>query len=141
MSELDARFAALEPADQTSFLAFIEFLEWKRYDRPEIRQSDGMKRASEQAPRFRAIRETLGKSLQECADAAGVAVATYAHFETRGPRRWSSVKEADYCETFGVNAAWLMRGEGEMFCRGHGPIKVRRAPESTVIAFPRRGTP
>ncbi len=73
----DARIASLEPTDQSAVLAFIEFLEWKRADRPLIQDQARIECPTQRASRLRTIRETLGKTEEDAAAVAGVSLSTY----------------------------------------------------------------
>lgn len=133
MMTFQQRIDALEPADQEAVIRFIEFVEWKRTERPLIVQQRWLDRSAEQAQRLRAVREALGKSEEDAARVADVALHTYLAYERRGPRRWSSAKIFAYCETWGVNTGWLLLGEGEMFVRP--PISRQRTEASGAIVI------
>lgn len=148
--DIDTRFANLGPTDQAAVLHYLEYLEWKRDERPAVQDEARIALSSAIAARLRAVRTTLGKTEEEAAEAAGIfRLSTYLTYETRGPRRWSAAKMRRYCEAWNVSIDWLYTGEGSMF-RGAPPVSAKAAGQSrtapTVVRLsdfrsrPRDGT-
>lgn len=115
LPQIGARISGLEHSDQVAVLSYVEYLEWRRNDRPLLKNDSRKGLAAAMAPRFQAIREALGKTWQQAADNAGVSLSTYTKFETRGPYRWPTSSVEEYCERWNVNAEWLTTGNGPMF--------------------------
>lgn len=139
MHPLAQRIETLDSSDRAFVLKFIEFLEWKRHERPLIVTQESLVRAKAMARRLRAVREALGRTELEAANAAGVALVSYRRYEAdgHGPRRWPSHKCEDYCDAWNVSLDWLVRGEGTMFREG-GPPKLKPAETEPPAQPPRR---
>jgi transcriptional regulator with XRE-family HTH domain len=121
VAALGPRVQALSPADQSSLMSFVDFLEWKRAEGNDVRAIARINQAVAMGERLRAVRETLGKTEDEAAEVAGVALHTYLQYERRGARRWGTRKMVEYAETWNVSIDWLYEGTGKMFCEGGPP--------------------
>jgi transcriptional regulator with XRE-family HTH domain len=152
---IDQRVAALPAHIQTSFRAYLEYLEFKaalpsyRSDKEALREGLG--------PRLRAVREALQQSEEAAAEIAGVALSTYQRYEKGNIGRWSTAKFTNYADRLNLSIDWLLEGDGSMFrgdrrpdiepsaepvpepkpaprrCAAHAPASVVRPAASNVI--------
>ncbi len=64
--------------------------------------------------RLKEVRQTLGKTQKEMAEALGVSLRAYQMYE-EGKRKLPPEKMQLLAELFKVNLHWLLTGEGEPF--------------------------
>jgi transcriptional regulator with XRE-family HTH domain len=157
MQTIDQRIEALPPTCKFVIVSHLEYLEWKNRHAVGSYSTQGEKEEKYQqrralGERLQAVRKALRQSIEEAAAVAGIVPETYERYERGIIGRWPTVKVVSYAETWNVSFAWLFEGTGSMF-RESGPPTLSptepteptprskpraAAPESNVVAFPRR---